>query len=156
MCQQPRKNYKIKFLTCGWMLNIQKWFAKWNLEGYLESKEIDWKNAEKAFQASLWENWALSTKYNRFEYYCKHIMHYQKEDFLDAKGTMQTYLIDHLTQAQRSSLGQTQMRYHSLEIEKGPWASIPRSKRLCNVCKDLNAIADEEHVLLECPKFSHI
>ena len=83
-------------------------------------------------------------------------MHYQKEDFIDAEGTTQTYLTGRLTRAQRSNLGQIQMRSHSLEIEKGAWVGIPRSERLCNVCKDLNAIEDEEHVLLECPAYSHI
>ena len=125
-----------------------KWFAKWNLEEYLESKEIDWKNVEKAFRASLWEKWALHSKHSKFEYYCQHIMHYQKEDFINADGSAQVYLTGPLTRAQRSNLGQIRMRSHPLEIEKGAWAGIPRADRLCSVCNDMNAIEDAELVLL--------
>ena len=156
ICKTPKKNYKSKFLASGWMLDIQKWFAKWNLEEYLESKEIDWKNVEKAFRASLWEKWALHSKQSKFEYYCQHIMHYQKEDFINADGSTQVYLTGPLTPAQRSNLGQIRMRSHSLEIEKGAWAGIPRADRLCSVCNDMNAIEDEEHVLLRCSAYTQI
>ena len=78
-------------------------------------------------------------------------MHYHKDDFIDTEGTSKTYLTNPLTQAQRSNLGQIRMRSHSLEIEKGSWASIPRLERLCILSRDMNAIEDEEHVLLKCP-----
>ena len=32
MCQKPKKNHKSKFLTSGWMHNIKRWFAKWNMK----------------------------------------------------------------------------------------------------------------------------
>ena len=47
LCKQPKKNYKSKFLASGWMLDTRKWYAKWNLEEYLEHEEIDWTNVKK-------------------------------------------------------------------------------------------------------------
>ena len=35
-------------------------------------------------------------------------------------------------------------------------AGIQRSEKLRNKCKDMNAIEDEEHVLLKCPAYTHI
>lgn len=155
-CKRPKKNYKSKFLASGWMLDIKKWFAKWNMESFLEKEEMDWKEVEKAFKASLWEKWALSTKKSKFEYYCQNIMHYNKDAFIDAEGTTQAYLTAPLTRVQRSNLGKIRMRSHSLALEKGAWAGIPKSERLCCICKDMHAIEDEEHVLLKCSAYAHI
>ena len=52
-CKRPKKNYKSKFLTSGWMLDIKKWFTKWNLEAYLEKTEVNWLKVERTFKASL-------------------------------------------------------------------------------------------------------
>ena len=38
---------------------------------------------------------------------------------------------------------------HSLKVETGRWSRIPKDDRLCG-CGE--AIQDEEHVLLRCPK----
>ena len=138
------------------MLDIRKWFAKWKLEEYLEKTQVDCKEMEKAFKASLWEKWALSTKNSKFEYYCQNIMHYSKGSFIDAEGVAQAYLTGDLTRTQRSTLGQIRMRSHSLELEKGAWAGIPRSARTCKICEDMHAIKDEDHALLKCPAYAHI
>ena len=86
------------------MLDIKKWFAKWKLEKYLEAAEVDWKEMERTFKTSLWDQWAASTKNSKFEYYCQHIMHYNKGSFIDAEGVAQAYLTEALTRAQRSTL----------------------------------------------------
>ena len=61
ICKKPKKNHKSKFLTSGWMLDIKKWFAKWKLEKYLEAAKVDWKEMERTFKTSLWDQWAAST-----------------------------------------------------------------------------------------------
>ena len=70
-----------RILTLGWMLDIKKRFAKWKLEKCLEASEVDWKEMERSFKTSLWDQWAASTKNNKFEYYCQHIMHCNKGSF---------------------------------------------------------------------------
>ena len=56
------------------------------MESYVEKEEVDWKEVEKTFEASLWEKWAMSTKKSIFEYYCQTIMHCNKVAFIDAEG----------------------------------------------------------------------
>ena len=143
ICKTPKKFYKSKFLASGWMIDIKKWFTKRKLERYLEKTKIDWKEMEVEFKASLWEKWAISTKSSKFEYYYEKIMHYSKGSFTDVKGVAQAYLTEALTRAQRSALDQIRMRSHSLEIEKGAWARIPRSARTYKVCNAGHAIEDE-------------
>ena len=52
---------------------------------------------------------------------------------------------------ERARLTFTKLRLssHSLKVETGRWSRIPRENRLCE-CG--NAVEDEEHVLLFCPK----
>ena len=138
------------------MLDIKKWFAKWNMVSYLEREEVDWKEVEKSFKVSLWEKWASSTKKSKFEYYCQVIRPYTKREFSEMEGAAQAYLTIPLTKLQRSNLGRIRMRSHSLELEKGAWAGTPKEERICNVCKDGNAIEDEAHLLLRCPAYSHL
>ena len=138
------------------MLDIKRWFAKWNMEKYLEAKEIASKEVEKTFKASLLERWALGAKHNKFEYYYHHIRHYTKEAFMESDNTPQKYLMAPLTRMQRSNLAKIWMRSHSLAIEMGASAGIPRTKRICHICGDAQAIEDETHVLLKCPTYGHI
>jgi len=43
---------------------------------------------------------------------------------------------------------------NQLEIERGRWKRLPRSQRLCQQC-DWNAIENEEHFILKCPKYDN-
>ena len=44
---------------------------------------------------------------------------------------------------------------HTLRIETGRHSNIPRDERLCQLC-ELGKIEDEDHFIMECPKFSQI
>ena len=75
--QKPKKTHKSKLLTSGWMLDIKRWFAKWNMENiFREAKEITWKEVYKKFKASLWERLDLGAKHRKFKYYYYHIQQY--------------------------------------------------------------------------------
>ena len=83
-------------------------------------------------------------------------MHYNKEQFVKAEGVAQGYLTSNLTRTQRLVVGQMRMRSHSLGLEKGTWAGIPKTDRICKLCVDKHDIEDEEHTLLKCPAYEHI
>ena len=51
----PKRITKASFLALGWILDIKKWFAKWNMVSFLDREEVDWKEVEKSFKVSLWE-----------------------------------------------------------------------------------------------------
>ena len=81
-------------------------------------------------------------------------MHYHKDDFIDAEGTTQT--LDKSSHTSTTLKLGSNPNEISLFGDKGAWAGIPRSKRLCSTCKDMDAIEDEEHILLKCPAYIHI
>ena len=56
---------------------------------------------------------------------------------------------DYIDERARVTFTKMRLSSHSLKIETGRWSRIPRDDRLCG-CGE--AIQDEEHVLLRCPK----
>ena len=47
---------------------------------------------------------------------------------------------------------------HKLAIEMGLFSKLPRNERICLFCKanNITAIEDEQHVLLQCSRFTEI
>ncbi len=46
-----------------------------------------------------------------------------------------------------------------LRVNTGCWADrvhLDRTDRLCLVCKSLNCVGDEQHLVFDCPAYSHI
>lgn len=55
----------------------------------------------------------------------------------------------------RKALARFRAGIFPLEIERGRWRGRPVEARLCTQC-NMNAIEDEIHYLMYCPKYSHI
>ena len=50
LSMKPQKNYKSKLLSSGWMLDIKTWFARWNVDVYVDqTKTIEFN----AFESNL-------------------------------------------------------------------------------------------------------
>ena len=48
---------------------------------------------------------------------------------------------------------------HGLRVDTGRWADgvhLDRTDRLCLVCKSLDCVEDAQHVVFDCPGYSHI
>ncbi|MCO5607655.1 hypothetical protein L7F22_061853 [Adiantum nelumboides] len=75
----PQKTNKSKFLFSSLIHDIKKWFARWNVEEYVDmpievGKEGDYMlNFELAALDNLHNKWMTATHRSKFEYYCKHI-----------------------------------------------------------------------------------
>jgi hypothetical protein len=67
------------------------------------------------------------------------------------KFTIEPYL-NFLNDKYRIALTKFRLSSHSLAIETGRYQNIPQHDRKCNLC-NLNAIENEYHFLLVCPKF---
>ncbi|MCO5579440.1 hypothetical protein L7F22_033295 [Adiantum nelumboides] len=158
---KPRKNYKSKFLTSSFVQDIRKWFAKWNVEAYVDMPILEGTKDEHAlnFDIMLLEyfhtKWQNAIHQSKFEYYCKHVNTRYWENYKVCKPDAQAHIKTSISHRARQAITLMRTRSHMLKIETGGWLKIDANKRMCNQC-DMNALEHETHVALECPAYAHI
>ncbi|MCO5576821.1 hypothetical protein L7F22_030641 [Adiantum nelumboides] len=60
---KPQKNYKSKFLTSSFVQDIRKWFAKWNVEAYVDMPILEGIKDEHALNFDIMLLESLHTKW---------------------------------------------------------------------------------------------
>lgn len=157
----PQKTNKSKFLSSSLVQDIRKWFAKWNVEAYVdmpieEGKEGECMlNFDIAILDSLHTKWRTTTHRSKFEYYCKHVNPKYWEIYRTNLMEAQTHIRTPMPHMARRAISLMRTRSHMLKIETEGWLKIDASKRICTSCT-MQAPEDEAHVTLECPEYAHI
>ena len=155
----PQKTNKSKFLSSSLVQDIKKWFARWNVEAYVDmpieaGKEGDsLLNFELTALNSLHNKWKTAPHKSKFEYYCKHIHTKYWETY--KMSETQIHIRTAMCHRARRAITMMRTRSHMLKMETGGWLKIDASKRECTQCS-LQRPEDETHVTLECPAYAHI
>ena len=74
-----QKTNKSKLITWTLVQDIRKWFAKWNVEAYLDKPVVQGKegkymlNFDIAILESVHTKWQTIPHRSKFDYYCKHV-----------------------------------------------------------------------------------
>ena len=76
-----------------------------------------------------------------------------KNDF-----SLESYLLLEAPRKIRTAIAKFRTSSHDLEIEKGRHQNLATNQRLCRLClaRNISAIEDEYHVLLQCPSYETI
>lgn len=152
-----QKTRKSKVLSTGWVLNIQKWFKRWEVDRYLnmtpedicmDTFQIDLLRAYQAKHQSKGADGKLA-------YYNMHIYPSCWESYMQVEAHTQPYIANPLSVAFRRNIARLRTRSHTLAIETGAWNGQMREMRLCKLC-DLQSVESEEHMIMLCPAYAHI
>lgn len=157
----PQKTKKSKFISSSLIQDTKKWFAKWNVETYVdmpieEGKEGEYMlNFDMALLDCLHTKWRTTQHRSKFEYYCKHVNPQYWEGYRANPMEAQAHIRTPMPHMARRAISLMRTRSHMLKIETEGWLKIDASKRTCTSCT-MQAPEDEAHVTLECPEYAHI
>ena len=156
-----QKTKKSKFISSSLIQDIRKWFAKWNVEAYVDMQIHEGKEGEHmlnfdiAILDALHTKWKMTIHRSKFEYYCKHVNTQYWEHYKTSQPEAQIHIRTPMPHMARRAISLMRTRSHILKVETGGWLKIDAQKRICNFC-DMQAIEDEAHVTLRCPTYEHI
>lgn len=157
---KPQKTNKSKFLSSSLVQDIRKWFAKWNVEVYVDMQLEEGKtheyelNFELQLLEALHNKWRSAAHKSKFEYYCMHIDTQYWERYRRDKAA-QIHITTPMSHRARRAITMMRTRSHMLKIETGGWLNVDAAMRKCTQC-NMEAIEHETHVTLECPAYAHI
>lgn len=84
------------------------------------------------------------------EHYRQHFLQLTDDGFIQRPRYMDSYM----SHAMRVTIGQLRASSHTLEIEAGRAARVPREQRLCRLCH--TEVESEEHYVCRCPVYYEI
>ncbi len=157
----PQKTKKSKFITSSLIQDIRKWFAKWNVEAYVDMPIDKGKEGEHmlnfdiAILDALHIKWQTTIHRSKFDYYCKYVNTKYWEHYKTSQPEAQVHIRTPMPHMARRAISLMRTRSHMLKVETGGWLKIDAQKRTCKFC-DMQAIEDEAHVTLRCPAYEHI
>ncbi|KAL3686391.1 hypothetical protein R1sor_008965 [Riccia sorocarpa] len=83
------------------------------------------------------------------------LLYYRRDIARERTLTEQAYLTESFPLKIRHLIAKYRISSHDLQVEVGRWRNIPREQRICTLC-DLQKVENEYHVILACPRYSHI
>ena len=153
-----QKNHKSKILSSGWVVDIKKWFKRWDVEDLqeLSSDAMKFVVIEERLMDPLRNKWK-NAKRAKLEHYIANInpecwVLYKARRPIDS---IQPCLITNMSISSCRALALLRTRSHSLGIEVALWNQNKPNIKACKVCKE-GLIEDEYHLLFTCSAYSAI
>ena len=150
---KPQKNYKSKFLTSSFVQDIQRWFAKWNVEAFVDLPIEEGTKHEHMLNFKIMLLESLHNAIHRV--LLQAYKHKILENYKALKPKAQAHIMTPMSHRALQAITLMRIWSHMLKIETRGWLNIDVNKRTCNQC-DMNAPKHEAHVALERPAYAHI
>ena len=153
--QKVQKTSKSKILSSGWMLDIKKWFGRWDACHLVENASNDSQVNEAFLQRQCIMVWEKSGG-SRFSHYTTYVAPNYKTLFFSERGNRaHPYILEPIALSAIRTIASIHLSSHSLRCETGRWGTDEESHRLCTLCP-CPVRESEYHTLLECSVFDHI
>ena len=152
---KTQKTHKSKILGTGWMLDISKWFKKWNADHLLRNASMDPMVNEAFLQRQCIKKWETHGG-SRFTHYTSHIAPDFKPTFFSERGSRtHPYMLKPIPISAIRTLAAIRLSSHPLRCETGRWGTREELHRICTFCH-MQVRETEYHTLIECPAYTHI
>lgn len=153
--QKVQKTSKSKILSSGWMLDIKKWFGRWNACHLVEDASTDSQVNEAFLQRQCIMAWEESGG-SRFSHYTTYVSPNYKSLYFSERGNRtHPYILEPIPLSAIRTIASIRLSSHSLRCETGRWGTGEESQRLCTLCPR-QVRETEFHTLLECSAFAQI
>ena len=150
-----QKTHKSKLLSTGWMLDISKWFKKWDAHHLLNNASKDIMVNEAFLQRQCLTKWEDEGG-SRWTHYTTHIApNYKNLFFLERNHRTQPYILEPIPISAIRTLAAIRLSSHHLRCETGRWGMSDPRARLCMAC-GLSTLESEYHTLIECAAYTPI